>query len=296
MFIHTNFSALPTNSLFNTNRLNQNASKQAAALKQVGGVGLRMPRDTVSLSPYGKANSALSGLEKLKQQIEDRKSEFLSKAAEKGKSAEEIQAQLESFDQQIKDIDKQILQMTIQRTNETIEKEKHSESTSIKRPKTRQEVENERLADITSMSAGLDKAEAVHSVKTQVDGDIGIKESEIALEESRGRDTKQLEEELAELRSQSNQLLVGVSDQLNETLEEIKESNDKVTDADIVDKEEAQGKDDKTENKVENDPTPEKAETKDQPYKTADHAVSASESAATVQSSADTADEKDDFS
>lgn len=240
----------------------QHPASKPAALQQKGAMGLRLMQDTVSISPGGKASSAISGLEKLKQQIEDRRSEYLSKAAEKGQSAEVIKAQMESFDQQLKDIDKQITQMSIQQTNQQMEKAKHTTSSLNRRPKTRQEVENQRLADITSLSTGLDKAGAMQSAKTKVDGQIGIKETELELERSRNGDTTQLEARLAELQNQSNQLMSGLQDQLTETLEDIKESNDKVTDTEIVEPDKPEDGDHKDDNKVEDKkPIPQEGQT-----------------------------------
>lgn len=237
----------PQKGLMNVHCVNQSVLKQPAALQQGVRAGLRSPRDTVSLSPYGKANRALSGLEKLKQQIEDRRSEYISKATEEGQSADVIQAQLDSFDQQIKDIDQQITQMTIQQTRQGIEKAKHTANTCNKRAKTRQEVENERLANITSMSAKLDSAGTIRSVKTQVDGAIGIKESEIELEKGRNGATEQMEAELSELQNRSNQLTAEIGDQFHETLEEIQESHDTVAGTVIVDTEKTEDKDGKDE-------------------------------------------------
>ncbi len=235
----------PQNKLANV-PVHQKMAQRPAALQQGGQAGLRAMRDTFSLSPYGKANSALSGLEKLKEQIQDRRDEYLSKATEEGQSADSIKAQLDSFDQQLKDIDKQIAQLTIQQTMQNAAKEKqHTTRTLYKQPKTRQEVENQRLADITNMSTGLQKAESMHSMKTQVDGDIGIKESEIELEKSRGGDTKEMEKDLAELQHRSTQLSAEINGQLNETLDEIEESNDRLTDTEIADNDKTEGKDDK---------------------------------------------------
>lgn len=240
MFIHGNFSMPPIDHAVKAQGIKPNAVKQTAL--QTGPAALRPARDRVSLSPYGKANSALSGLEKLRQQIEDRRDQFLSKATEEGQSAEVIQAQLDSFDQQLKDIDKQMVQMTIQQANQNIEKGKHAPSTQIKRPKTRQEVENQRLANITNLSTGLDQAEAIDAVKTQVDGDIGVKKSEIELEKGRGGDAETLEAELSALQSRSNQLTAGINGQLQETLEKIQESNDQAASADVVDSDKTDGK------------------------------------------------------
>ena len=215
------------------------------------GRGLQPSRDTVWLSPAGKANSARSGLEKLKQQIEDRRSAFLSKTAEEGQSAETIQTQLEAFDQQLKEIDQQIAQISIQQTSQSAEKSRQTSQLGIKQPKTRQEVENQRLADITNMSAGLDQAEVVHTVKTQVDGGIRVQKTEIALEKARGGDTMQMEEELSEMQNRASGLTADIQDRLHGTLEKIEESNDQEMDAGHTDPEEPAEKQEEKDSTVE---------------------------------------------
>lgn len=282
MFVQDALSAMPSIHSINAYRVNQGAAAQATAL-QPGRIGLRPLQDMVSISPYGKTTSALSGLEKLRQQIEDRRSEFLTKATEEGQSTDVIQAHLDSFDQQLKDIDKQIAQLTTQQMNQEMEKSKNT--AGIQHPKTRQEVENERLADITKMSAGLEKVNAIHSVKRQVDGDIGVKESEIELEKSRGGDTTQMEVELSELQRHSNQLIAGIQEHLNETLEEIKESSDKVINADIVDAEETINKDTGTNDNVEGVDSTIKTRTQELLYKSIKVDVPGIESDVSLQSS-----------
>lgn len=238
MFIHGNFSMMPANHTVNAYDGHRSMPNKATALQ--AGRGLRPLRDTLTISPDGKANSALSGLEKLKQQIEDRRSEFVSKAMKDGQPADVIKNQLDAFDQQLKDIDQQIAKLTMQQMSQNVEKAKNVSSAKINRPRTRQDIENERLADITSMSVGLDRAEAIHTVKTQVDGDIGIQEAEIELEKSRNGDTAEMEAELSTLQGRAEQLTAGINDQLEDTLEEIQESNDKMTNADGVEPEETE--------------------------------------------------------
>lgn len=241
MRIPQHFAVMPG---MTSHPVKQGAAKQAAALS-LGGAMRPSSRDTLSLSPFGRASSALSGMEKLRQQIEDRRSEFLAKAAEKGQSADAIQSELDSFDQQLKDIDRQIAQMTIQQMNQRKEQAKHISNMSAQQPKTRQEVENKQLAAITSMSAGLDQANVMHTVQSKVDGDIRIQKSEITLEKSRGGDVADMEAELSELQSHSSQLTARIHGQLQETLAEIQESNDQTIHSEIVDPEESEEKDHK---------------------------------------------------
>ncbi len=122
-------------------KVNDNVTKHNVGMK-LGQASVHSNKDTVYLSPYGRTNSIVSGLEKLKNQIEDRRSEFLAKANEEDKPAEVIKAEMDSFDQQIKNIDKQIVQITIQQMSQDIEKAKQKSKISSNKPKTRQEIEN----------------------------------------------------------------------------------------------------------------------------------------------------------
>lgn len=234
MFVHSNFSIQPINHGNKTYHINKNTVKQNHMIS----AGFRPSKDTLSLSSHGKVNRALDGLFQLKQHIEDRKNEFISKALEEGKSGDAIQSQLEAFDEQLKSIDKQIAQIKTQQMQQKEDKEKNEKSSIYQKPKTKQEIQNERLADITNLSTGLDKAKVISSVKTSVDGNIGVLESEIELAKIRGADEKQIEKmeaKLSDMQDQSNQLTADIHEKLTETLDKIEESNDKLTDTEVLD-------------------------------------------------------------
>lgn len=234
MFVQSNFSIQSTNHADKNYHINKNALRQNHMLA----VGLRPSKDMLSISAYGKTNRALDGLLKLKQQIEDRKNEFISNALEEGKSGDTIQSQLDAFDEQLKSIDKQIAQMRTQQMQQKEDKEKNEKSSIYQKPKTKQEIQNERLADITNLSTGLDKAKVISSVKTSVDGNIGVLEAEIELAKIRGADEKQIEKmeaKLSDMQDQSNQLTADIHEKLTETLDKIEESNDKLTETEVLD-------------------------------------------------------------
>lgn len=234
MFVHSNVSIQSTNHADKTYRINKNALGK----NHIMSLGFSPAKDKLSISSYGKKNSALDGLLKLRQQIEDRKNEFISNALEEGKAGDAIQSQLDAFDEQLKSIDKQIAQMRTQQMQQKTDQEKNEKSSIYKKPKTKQEIQNERLADITNLSTGLDKAKVISSVKTSVDGNIGVLEAEIELAKIRGADEKQIEKmevKLSDMQDQSNQLTADIHEKLTETLDKIEESNDKLTETEVLD-------------------------------------------------------------
>ena len=48
-----------------------------------------------------------------------------------------------------------------------------------------EDIQNQKLANITKLSVSLDKIDTIDSVKTKVDGEIGVWESEIELDKMR---------------------------------------------------------------------------------------------------------------
>ncbi len=250
MFVQGRVSAIHHNPVAGMHHMNHMGN-----VLQMGQGRTAVKQDVVSISAYGKMNSAMDGLMKLKQQIEEKRSQFLSKAAEEGKSGDAIQDQLKKFDEQLKSIDMQIAQMAAQRQNQNVQKEKKEKSSLYERPKTRQEVENERLADITNLSSGLSKAKVIKSVKTRVDGEAGVLEAEIELAKIRGTEQKyidKMEAKLADLQKESSQLTSDIHGQLNETVEDIQESNDKYIHAEIEDTEQREDQKDNGEENLVN--------------------------------------------
>lgn len=229
MRVSNNSLIMPQNNSINVHRINQSVEKQKGVVQ--GMVGC-LKRDTVSISPKGKVASFIDNLMKQKIEILERKNSFVASAVEKGQSMDAIRSQVELYDEQIKNIDKQIAEMTTQQMKQEAEKNE-PKTTESSRPKTEQEIQNEKLANITKLSTGLEKIEAVDSAKTRVDGDIGVLKSEIELDKMYSSGTQgsmdmiaKKEAQLAEKEAKSMTLTVEIGEQLVETSEKVKENND----------------------------------------------------------------------
>ena len=115
--------------------------------------------------------------------ITERKNQFLAGALEEGQSMEAIQSQLDLYDEQIKNIDKQIAQITTKQMQ--ADADNRQPKVQDKRPNTEEDIQNQKLANITKLSVSLDKIDTIDSVKKKVDGEIGVWESEIELDKMR---------------------------------------------------------------------------------------------------------------
>lgn len=127
----------------------------------------------------------------------------------------------------------------------TKEMEKQAEKKKKDEPKTEQEIENERLANVMNLSLGLQKAEMVSSVKARVDGEAHVLKSEIELdkfhdpsEETSKEMITEKEGQLADLEQRSNELLSDIGEIIGETVEKAEEQNEAVISKDKEDEEE----------------------------------------------------------
>lgn len=184
---------------------------------------LREQKDTVSISPLGKAKSLVGSLMKQKQKIIESKNELVGRTLEKGGNIDSIKSQLESFEEQLKNIDEQITQTMTEQIKQQNEEQKKME---YQKPKTEEEVQTEHFNSIINLSSSLAKAQVVSSVKTKSDGEARILESEIKLDESRGGASTAKKERLADLKKQSTKLTTQINENLIKVSEEIKDSND----------------------------------------------------------------------
>ncbi len=137
--------------------------------------------DTVTISIQGRKQNLIEDLIKLKVHITEQKTALIGNTLEKGGKLESIKYQLEAYDEQIKNIDGQIRELMAQEIEKQAEKMKPS---GDKKPKTKQELHNERLASISSLSGDLQQAKTIHSAKTSIDGDSRILASEIKLDKA----------------------------------------------------------------------------------------------------------------
>ena len=235
------------NSLINVERVNQSVSKQTHIGKSSHRI--QMWRDSVTISSQGKTSNIIDTLNKQKANILERRDQFIHQARKQGQSDDMMKSQMEQFDEQIKNIDKQIQEATLKKMTEAAEKS----AVKIKsnKPKTKQEIQNDILANITAASTTLDTVETISAEKNKLDGDAGVLKSEIELD--RARDTTgsgaemiaKKEELLAEMQSRSQELLQDIGEGLNETNEILEENTELSTTKPVEDDKEADGVDTK---------------------------------------------------
>lgn len=216
-----NFNTVTQNQIFNAYRINQSA---AAKNGKTGAAAEEARKDLAILSPQGKQNSLIDTLMKQKMNIMEQKDSLISSTKKDGKSMDTIKTQLEAFEKQLKDIDQQISEAMTKEMEKQAQKSKKDDQ-----PKTKQEIENARLANVMDLSQGLEKAEVVDSVKTRVDGEARVLKSEIALDKMRDAPEEAIaakENKLSELEKKSAELLSEVGEIVAETAEKAEEQNE----------------------------------------------------------------------
>ncbi len=217
-----NFNPVTQNQIFSAYRINQSAAaKTGKAGIQAAEEGRR---DLAMISPQGKQNSLIDTLMKQKMSIMEQKDSLISSTKKDGKSMDSIQSQLDAFEKQLKDIDQQIAEATTKEMQKQTEK-----GNKDNKPKTKQEVENARLANVMDLSQGLQRAEAVSSVKARVDGEARVLKSEIELDKMRGASEEALadkENKLSDLQNKSAGLVSDIGEILADVTEKTAEQNE----------------------------------------------------------------------
>lgn len=216
--------SLTVNSTSASGSQSSSASSQSALLAR---------KDSVTISPAGKANSQIEALMKQKQSIVRSKNELISKAIDEGKSLQDIQTQLSAYEQQLKSIDNQIAQIMADLARQQGQKS----VSSNKEPESKEETETELLGKVASLSADLERAQKVYSTKEKVDGEIRVTKREIATDRATGGVIASKEEHLAQLEQRSASL----SAQMGEGLGKLHQEIDK-TAADQTGSEDGEGR------------------------------------------------------
>jgi len=218
------------NRFLNVHRINQGFDQNSYDLKNKE---QHERKDSVSISPLGKANSFIESLMKQKQNIIERKNELISNTLEKGGSMDSIKTMLESYEDQLKSIDEQIAQTMAKQAKQQVEKQKEAVNT---KPKTEEEIQAKRLNSIVSSSLNVKQAQVVSSVKTKVDGDAGILKFEIEIDKARAGSSPSAkkfiakkEARLAEMQNRSANLTAQIGEKLVDVNEEIKENDNSQT-------------------------------------------------------------------
>ncbi len=163
----------------------------------------------------------INSLMKQKMDITDRKNSLIASTIEKGSSMETIKSQLEAYDEQLENIDVQISQAMTRELEKKEEKEN-----SDKEPKTREELQNEHMTDIVTLSGDVRNINMLDSVKTKVDNRIKILESEISLDNERQGAADFKKEELSELKKKSAELASDIGSRMVDIAEDIDENNE----------------------------------------------------------------------
>jgi len=216
-----NFSpSIQINNLFQSYQINRSAANKAG-VSNTGSSGEER-RDTFTLSAKGGTMNLINNLMKQKMEITDRKNSLIASTIEKGSSMETIKSQLEDYDEQLENIDVQISQAMARELEKKEDKEKADDE-----PKTREELQNERLTDVVTLSGDVRNVDMLDSVKTKVDGRIKILESEISLDNGRRGAAAFKKEELSELKKKSAELASDIGSRMVDITEEIDENNEK---------------------------------------------------------------------
>ena len=193
--------------------------------------------DLAFISPQGRKGSLIETLMKQKMSITDQKNSLISSAKKDGRSMDSIKSQVEAYEKQLKEIDQQMTEAMAKEMEKQAEKSKKDDE-----PKTEQEIENERLANVMDLSQGLQKAEVTDSVKNRVDGEARVLKSEIELDQmyNPSADVADKEAEVAELEKKSAELLSDVGEIVAETAEKAEEQNEAAASKVEEDREEEQ--------------------------------------------------------
>lgn len=219
--MHVNINIGMQNNHLNIRNINNGDLNQKQSI--IKNSDLREQKDTVSISRLGKANSLVELLMKQKQKIIESKNELVGRTLEEGGNIGSIKSQLESFEEQLKNINEQIAQTMAEQIKQQNEEQKKME---YKKPKTEEEVQTEHFNSIVNLSLSLDKTQVVSAVKTKTDGEARILETEIKLDESRGKASRIKKERLADLKKQSANLTTQINENLIKMNEEMKDRND----------------------------------------------------------------------
>ena len=171
--------AIQINNLFQSYQINRSAANKPGGREAAASQEER--RDTLTLSPAGKAQNLITSLMKQKMEITDRKNALMASVKENGGSMDSIKTQLEAYDEQLQNIDIQISEAM----SRELKKEDEEKKSNDTEPKTREELLNERMNNVAAMSSDAEHIDTLDSVKSSVDGRIKVLESEIDLDNGR---------------------------------------------------------------------------------------------------------------
>lgn len=206
------------NTVLNANRVSQGFVRNANAAESAAG-DKQANRDVAKITPQGKKQSLLSNLMKQKQNIVDQRSRLMGSNAEKGNSVSAIEEQLKLYEEQLKVIDEQIAQASIE---EMKPEEEEKDSGIYEKPKTKEEVQGEKMNAVAEMASGIEAMEVINSVKSHLEGEANVLRAEI---KSGNGPMEGKFDRLAEIGSRVSDLTEKAGEAVAELNEEVSELN-----------------------------------------------------------------------
>lgn len=160
-----------------------------------------------------------------KQSLLERKNELLSQTSESEKGKKLIQNILDTYEEQIKSLDQQISKEMMSQPEKKEEK-----------PKTKQDLEREKITDLVTLSSTFTKTKAVRAAQTQVEGEARVLESEIKTDKGRLGDSEGIakkEERLVQLKQRATKIASEAGAIAKEVIEEAKKEEESTEQSDF---------------------------------------------------------------
>ncbi len=179
-------------------------------------------QDKVSISAFGqKKNARIQSLMKQREALLNRQEELQRQAKDKNSDPAVIRQSLEACEEQIRSIEQQIAQ-EIRQQSKPEEKAQKAEQPE---GKTKEELQRERLEQLTNLSTDISRAQTLQSAQKRVEGMAKVRKSELALD--RGSSEKTLahkKEEIADLEQRAASLTSQAMEKLADTSKEAQDT------------------------------------------------------------------------
>ncbi len=107
-----------------------------------------------------------------------------------------------------------------------MQNKKEKENTTYEKPKTKEEIQNERLSNITTVSNSVEQLKITSSVKKQLDGEGKITQTEIELDKSRGISSEIKKEKLSEVEKKSGEITEDIAKRFSEIDKNLAENDE----------------------------------------------------------------------
>lgn len=216
MQINCNFCQ-PNHTLLNAGSINRSINKN-----NPGASNCKSGDDRVFISPQGSLWNMVQNLTKQKEELIERKNELVNTTMENGGDMDLIKTQLDLYNEQIEGIDKQISDLYAQQAKDAVEEQDQKITNRFSENKTEEQAEIEKLSNIAYASDSIKQAEIISSVKSKIEGQAKVMESEVGMGElqadllsSKGLGGTNVEDMIANLRQALDEKKELISDLKN---------------------------------------------------------------------------------